>query len=247
MPSRSRFQSPVVLLFFLFISVSAQAPRTVSLTVAVQDQTGLPIAGATVTLSTNSSNETRLTTDADGKAVFSGASEDARTVIITAAGFSRLTHQVSHADIQSGLIRISLLPASITEEVVVSATRTATSVGDTPESVAVLTGEELDSSAAARLDDALRQVPGFSLFRRSSSRVANPTTQGVSLRGVGASGASRALVLEDGLPLNDPFGGWVYWGRVPRASVSSIEVVRGGASSLYGSDALGGVENVITR
>jgi outer membrane cobalamin receptor len=48
-------------------------------------------------------------------------------------------------------------------------------------------------------------------------------------------------VLEDGIPLNDPFGGWVYWGRVPRVSVASIEVVRGGASSLYGSEALGGV------
>ena len=61
----------------------------------------------------------------------------------------------------------------------------------------------------------LRQVPGFSLFRRTTSRAANPTTQGVSLRGLGASGASRALVLSDGFPLNDPFGGWVYWDRAP--------------------------------
>lgn len=77
--------------------------------------------------------------------------------------------------------------------------------------------------------------------------MANPTTQGVSLRGVGASGASRALVLEDSIPLNDPFGGWVYWDRVPREAVSRVEVVRGGASDLYGSDAMGGVINIITR
>jgi iron complex outermembrane receptor protein len=69
----------------------------------------------------------------------------------------------------------------------------------------------------------------------------------VSLRGTGASGASRAVVLSDGVPLNDPFGGWVTWGRVPRASISRVEVLRGGASSLYGSDALGGVINIITR
>ena len=93
----------------------------------------------------------------------------------------------------------------------------------------------------------LRQVPGFSLFRRSSSRVANPTTQGVSLRGVGASGPSRATVLEDGVPLVDPFGGWVYWDRIPRAELSSVEVFRGGSSSLYGSDALGGVVQFLTR
>jgi outer membrane cobalamin receptor len=77
--------------------------------------------------------------------------------------------------------------------------------------------------------------------------VANPTTQGVSLRGAGASGSSRTLVLSDGLPLNDPFGGWVYWDRIPRASIDHIEVVRGGSSDLYGSDALSGVINVISR
>jgi outer membrane receptor protein involved in Fe transport len=97
------------------------------------------------------------------------------------------------------------------------------------------------------VDDALRQVPGFSLLRRSGSRTANPTSQGVSFRGVGPSGASRAVVLADGIPINDPFGGWVYWGRVPREALSRIEVVQGGSSSLYGTDALGGVVNLIIR
>ena len=64
------------------------------------------------------------------------------------------------------------------------------------------------------LDDRLRDIPGFSLLRRSSSLVAHPTTQGVSLRGIGSSGASRTLVLWDGIPVNDPFGGWVYWTRL---------------------------------
>jgi len=98
-----------------------------------------------------------------------------------------------------------------------------------------------------RLDDLLRQVPGFSLFRRSSSRTANASNQGVSLRGLGGTAASRALVLEDGIPLVDAFGGWVYWDRVPPAALSTVEVFRGGASNLYGSDALGGVVQFITR
>jgi outer membrane receptor protein involved in Fe transport len=114
-------------------------------------------------------------------------------------------------------------------------------VADTPASVVVLTHETIQQTAAATLDDALRQVAGFTLFRRAGSRVANPTAQGVTLRGVGASGASRALVLDDGVPLNDPFGGWVYWGRVPRVAVERAEVLRGGASDLYGSSAMGGV------
>ena len=138
-------------------------------------------------------------------------------------------------------------PPGATDSITVTATRTETRVADTPASVVVLSQATLRTTAALTLDDALRQVAGFTLFRRSGSRVANPTAQGVTLRGVGASGASRALVLDDGVPLNDPFGGWVYWGRVPRVAVDRAEVLRGGASDLYGSSAMGGVIQFIRR
>jgi outer membrane receptor protein involved in Fe transport len=138
-------------------------------------------------------------------------------------------------------------PPAASETIVVTATQTKTRLSDTPASVVVITRETMQTTAASTTDDALRQVPGFTLFRRSGSRSANPTSQGVSLRGVGASGASRALVLDDGIPLNDPFGGWVYWGRVPRVAIDRIEVVRGGASDLYGSGAMGGVVQFIRR
>jgi outer membrane receptor protein involved in Fe transport len=55
------------------------------------------------------------------------------------------------------------------------------------------------------------------------------------------------VVLADGIPLNDPFGGWVYWGRVPRVSLSRVEVLRGAASDLYGSGALSGTVELLTR
>lgn len=90
-------------------------------------------------------------------------------------------------------------------------------------------------------------MPGFTLFRRQPSLVANPTTQGASLRGIGATGASRALVLVDGVPMHDAFGGWVAWGRLPLDLVDRVEVVRGGGSSLWGSGALGGVIHIVTR
>ncbi|HEU4693901.1 MAG TPA: Plug domain-containing protein, partial [Vicinamibacterales bacterium] len=122
-------------------------------------------------------------------------------------------------------------------------TAMAPSLG-TPAAVTTLGRVELESSPAATLDDALRAVPGFSLFRRSSSRVANPTTQGVTLRGLAASGASRALVLADDVPLNDPFGGWVYWNRVPAAALAAVSVARGAAGDLYGGDALAGVISI---
>ena len=128
------------------------------------------------------------------------------------------------------------------QHVLVTANRINTALEDSPADSVTISDDDLAATPALALDDVLRDVPGFTLFRRSSSRTANPGTQGVSMRGVGASGASRALVLVDDIPLNDPFGGWVYWDRVVRQSINDVEVVRGGAdASLYGSTAMGGV------
>ncbi len=113
-------------------------------------------------------------------------------------------------------------------------------------STRILTRAELLAAPTATLDGALRAVPGFSLFRRSDSFSANPTAQGVSLRGLGPSGASRSLVLLDGVPLNDPFGGWVLWSQLPRESVAGAEIVRGGGATAWGNAALGGVIQLLS-
>ena len=131
-------------------------------------------------------------------------------------------------------------PKGSHETVVVTASRQEQPLLESTSLVTVLSRDDLRRSPALVLDDALRQVPGFSLFRRSSSMISHPTTQGVSLRGIGPSGTSRTLVLFDGIPWNDPFGGWVYWNRIPRTALESVEVVRGATSPLYGSTALGG-------
>jgi outer membrane receptor protein involved in Fe transport len=135
----------------------------------------------------------------------------------------------------------------VEQMIVVTATRTEQPIADSAASVTVVDRRQLDTAAAQTLDDALRQVPGFTLFRRSGSRFAHPTTQGVSFRGTGASGAGRALVMVDGVPLNDPFGGWIYWARLPRVAIDRVEIVRGGGSDLYGSNALGGVVHLFPR
>ena len=137
--------------------------------------------------------------------------------------------------------------SQVEEKVVVVADRSGSAIGETPASVTVLSQREIETSAAPTLDETLRQSVGFSTFRRTGSRTSNPTTQGVSFRGTGSSGASRAAVLFDGVPLSDPFGGWVQWERVPGIAVEQIEVLRGGASSLYGNYALSGAVNIIPR
>ena len=138
-----------------------------------------------------------------------------------------------------------VLDKSLAEEVTVTASG-APRVLDTASRVSFCPAR-VTATPALTVDDALRQVPGFSLFRRSGSRVANPTAQGASLRGVGPSGASRTLVLADGVPLNDPFGGWVYWSRLPRRPSKGSRWSKAGASDLYGSAALGGVVQAFTR
>jgi outer membrane receptor protein involved in Fe transport len=224
--------------------VSAAAQQ---LTVAgtVRDSTGAVIVGAEVTLvSAQSTQSTR--TGPEGGFVFSGVTGPSGTVRVIANSFAPAEQPWSAT---SETVQLTFVLGGLAqgEEVVVSATRTAMKLSEVPGSAVLLSPKDLDANPALTVDDLLRQVPGFSLFRRSSSRVANPTTQGVSLRGLGASGPSRALVLEDGVPLVDPFGGWVYWDRIPRTELSSVEVVRGGASSLYGSDALGGVVQFLSR
>jgi outer membrane receptor protein involved in Fe transport len=137
--------------------------------------------------------------------------------------------------------------APLVGETVVTASRATRPRSEVPADVTVLDRTDLEQSASPLLDDVLRKVPDLGTFRRSSSRVADPSSQGLNLRGVGPSAVSRALVLVDGLPLNDPFGGWVYWQSVPGMSIGSVEIVPGGSSVLYGTTALGGVINVRSR
>lgn len=141
----------------------------------------------------------------------------------------------------SGHAQIVTMPAEV-----VTAARTAQPAEQVAVSVRSFDAEALRAVPTATLDGALRSVPGFSLFRRSDSFTANPTAQGVSLRGLGPSGASRSLVLLDGVPLNDPFGGWVAWTKVPRENLARIEVVPGGGASAWGNSALGGVVQILT-
>ncbi|RAK50691.1 TonB-dependent receptor [Phenylobacterium deserti] len=132
-----------------------------------------------------------------------------------------------------------VLPPPTVDAIVVYAPRLAPLAGEAAfDSVQI--GEDV-LRITPRLDDALKRSPGVSLFRRTSSEGANPTTQGLSLRSIAPSGAGRALVTLDGAPQNDPFGGWVIWSALPSEGLSGANIIRGAGAGPYGAGALTGV------
>ena len=235
----------LALLIFVAASPSARA-QGVRVEGTIRDSTGATVPNARIELHAKTYTAT-ATTDSSGTFSFDHVPETSGSIVVTADGFERLEKSWDQSAGNTARLEITLAPSPVNQRVIVTATRSQTLLADVPTSDIQLTRSDLQAIPALTLDDTLRQVPGFSLFRRSSSRTANPTAQGVSLRGLGASGSSRALVLEDGIPLNDPFGAWVYWDRVPRESIADVEIAQEGSSSLYGSDALGGVIQVLTR
>ena len=197
-----------------------------------------PLGGAVVSVEQNGRVEA-VKTDADGKYSIDDVSLPA-LVEVRASGFATLRRLVtaSPADFM-------LSPAAISDSVIVTSERSAS--WREPESGAtILSGADVQAVPSETLDETLRVVSGFSLFRRSSSRYSNPTTHGVTMRGLSASGASRGLILLDGVPLNDGFGGWVTWTRLPSMAIDRVDVERGAEGDAFGSDALGGVVRIMT-
>ncbi|MBA4185044.1 MAG: TonB-dependent receptor [Acidobacteria bacterium] len=213
----------------------------------VIDAVGLPIEKASVKIVSDSGKTSLCQTEREGNFACDANFKGGFTLIIEAQNFSILRQTFNELQDFPQADTFTLAPTGVREEVVVTANRAETRLSETPASIVTLSKAEIQTTAAPTVDDALRQVAGFSLFRRTGSRYANPTAQGVSLRGVGASGASRSLVLFDGVPLNDSFGGWVQWNRVPTIAVERIEVLRGGASSLYGNNSLSGTVNILPK
>jgi outer membrane receptor protein involved in Fe transport len=221
-------------------ALTAEAGQS-SVSGVVRDESGGVVSGAFVIVRNATGVERQTVTGPDGRFTVSSVPAGDKTITALAVGFAENTQPISGSDVE-----IVLKPATLFETVTVTPTRTEQRLGDVAASINIVDKETIRRSPAIVADDVLRLVPTFSLFRRTSSLSAHPTAQGVSLRGIGPSGVSRSLVLLDGIPFNDPFGGWVYWTRVPLDSVERIEVVDGSSSNVYGNYAMGGVINVVT-
>ena len=217
--------------------VGAQATAVV----CVRDEQGKAIAGATLSRgSVGIAELSSVRVAANGCATVGVAGAGSARGLLSAekTGFAQATIPEPAPGATATVV---LHARTVEQSVTVTADRGMAGVNDQATSVAVLSSRQLAAAPALTLDDRLHQVAGFQLFRRTSSWTANPTTEGVSLRGLGSTAASRTLVVSDEVPLNDSFGGWIHWDEIPTLAIEDVQLERGGAADLYGSSAIGGV------
>jgi len=239
-----RIRAALFTLVIATSTVTTLAAQSVDLlTGRVVDSSGASVPSADVRIEIGGNTVAETQTDANGRFEVPVTADTGRTVVVAVPGFALSTTSVT-AGARS--VDVTLEPAPLFEAVNVTSSRGEVARVDPTSTVTVISSNDLLTSAPMTIDDALKAVPGFTLFRRTSSRNANPTAQGVALRGVGGTSPSRSLVLADGMPLNDAFGGWVFWDKVPQAAIDRIEIDRGSSSDLYGADALGGVIQLLT-
>src|SRR5688572_24829899 len=131
--------------------------------------------------------------------------------------------------------------------IVVTARALPDPASDRAYAVETIGTRRLRTAPSTQLDEVLKQVPGLQLFRRSDARSSHPTSQGVTLRALGGNASSRALLILDGVPQTDPFGGWVNWPAYDPAVLGKVRIIRGGGSVAHGPGALAGVIELVSN
>lgn len=201
-------------------------------------ENGQPVVGANVTLR---GTFIGATTDAKGRFTLRRITPGTYTVAVSMIGYERLS--IGGISVRAGETRtmeIPIRPAPLqADPVVITASRREQSLSEVPVSLATVTAQAIADRNIITLDEALRFVPGVNML---SDQVNIRGSTGYS-RGVG----SRVLILLDGLPYITGDTGEINWEAIPMFSVDRVEVVKGAGSALYGSSALGGVINVITK
>lgn len=228
------------LVFALALLPSVLAAQSGTLRGAVVTREKKPIGGAQVTIETPA--RVALTSEA-GTFVVRDLPPGHYEVLVTALGYEPTRKVVDLAAGKSTTLDVILAPGSLMlSSVIVTATRTPTEANRVATTVNVLAPEHIATSPARETQDLLREIPGVELPRTSS--LVGGTAQIVSIRGVDEG---RTAVLFDGVPVNDAWGEWIDWGRVPKGMLDRVEVVEGGTSSIYGNGAMGGVISFFSR
>jgi len=233
-------KGPLFIILSVIIAVFSINAQSGAINGRVQDSAGRAVAGATVILRDKKTGlERTAATDSNGRFDFGQGGSDDYDIIVTSPGFGRIVKDISNV---SGEIFIILSPGPIKEQITVTATRTQISTDETAVPVSVIDRETIERKAVNTISDIFRTLPGTSTVNEGAFQV-RPRIRGLD--------SNRVLILVDGERLNNSrtstAQSGVETGLVETSQIESVEVVRGSGSVLYGTDALGGTINIITR
>jgi vitamin B12 transporter len=157
-------------------------------------------------------------------------------VLLSATWITGVAH--AQSDDEEQLAEVYPKPMSLDAAIVVNGGLLEKPMSDDSANIDVISNP--NQSAGQSVEGLLRGIPGLQQFRRSDSRSANASSQGVTFRGLGGNASSRAIVLLDGIPQADPFGGWIAWTALDAVDLRGIRVLHGGGSGADGPGAVAG-------
>ena len=236
--SKDRISALLVSLFIFAAGVGAQTP---AISGTVRDSANAAVPGAAVILRDIKTGAERVvSTDGEGRFSFSSAGDPSQyEMIVSSKGFGRFAKTLASGD---ATVSVTLTPSPISEDVTVTATRTQILTSETAVPVSVIGREEIDRKAVNTIGDIFRTLPGTSTVNEGAFQV-RPRIRGLD--------SNRVLILVDGERLNNSRTSTAQSGAetglVEMSQIESVEVARGSGSVLYGTDALGGTINIITR
>lgn len=232
-------RSLAVLLFSSLLVTFTQTLDAATLRGSVTDPDGRPVPGARVVVTGSQPGSAEVTTDAKGEFEVADLGTGAHSVRVVMDGFAADPLRVNVAESGAHDVKIGLRVSAVTESVVVSAAQSDLPLSQSASTITVVSGAELDARQIRTVDRALSFVPGLSVARNGGAlNLASLFTRGGE--------SDFTLVLIDGMRAN-AFGGGIDLSQLPLVDVDRIEVVRGPQSAVFGSDAIGGVVQIVTR
>jgi len=218
------------------------AAQTATVSGTITDQSGAAVPGATVTLEGPGGSRTTVS-GSSGEYSFANLANGSYKVTATLSGFVPGTNDVTVSGANVEVPVISLPLGSLTDTIVVSASKSDTALIDAPATMSLVTSATLESTPAQNYGDLLRALPGVNVIQLSARDVNVTNRQGTSTL------TNSQLVLLDDRSIYLDFFGLVLWDFLPSnvSDIRQIEVIRGPASAVWGANALTGVVNVITK
>ncbi len=232
-------QKHILLFVFTILANLAMAQHELKGTI-IDGSTNKPIAGAHVQIG---GNHEIITTNREGVFLFKITENGVKQIEVTHVSYGKKSVTVTTPNTEP--LIITLVPVIIEiNPVIVSATRSENNLENIPAKVNYISSTQITIDPGKSLDDALQNSSGIYVNRNFGILSAKSS---VSARGLSSKDQSRMLVLVDGVPVNKTDGGGVNWNLFNKATIESMEVLKGPGSALYGNNAMAGVINITTK